>query len=333
MFKIGETQTGSQKLITDGTVVYQADGDIRFYSAVPSVNRSGQEVIKIQYPPGSSRAECDNRMRRVNIPASAFDDYCTSRGLVVKFCHDSNEPPNTVSNWIGRIAGFAVLGPPGSMLGEAISTGIANKMGGRDPDYTPTLCAETFQRARNYALQWEQVEAAELEIEAAKTRRYTEYAKKRWLTFFRLQGLKNIDKMSGLEFESAIALLYQRKGYQVKKTTASGDFGVDVVAEKKGKRTVIQVKRYTKKVGVQSVQEIAAGAYYYKADNAIVITTSFFTNQATVLANSAKVELIDRKGLIKMWAMVHKDERIPVFNLQEYEKIKLQIDEILGGNK
>lgn len=106
-----------------------------------------------------------------------------------------------------------------------------------------------------------------------------------------------------------------------------------MVAEKKGKRTVIQVKRYTKKVGVQSVQEIAAGAYYYKADNAIVITTSFFTNQATVLANSAKVELIDRKGLIKMWAMVHKDERIPVFNLQEYEKIKLQIDEILGGNK
>ena len=34
-----------------------------------------------------------------------------------------------------------------------------------------------------------------------------------------------------------------------------------------------------------------------------------------------------------MWAMVHKDEQIPVFNLQEYEKIKLQIDEILGGNK
>lgn len=118
--------------------------------------------------------------------------------------------------------------------------------------------------------------------------------------------------MSGKEFESAIALLYERKGYEVKLTSASGDFGVDVIVEKNGKRTVIQTKRYKKNVGIKAVQEVISGASYYKADHAIVIISSFFTDQSKKLADRAGVELIDRRKLMTLWATAHKKEDIQV---------------------
>ena len=116
--------------------------------------------------------------------------------------------------------------------------------------------------------------------------------------------------------------MYDRRGYHVETTSVSGDFGVDVIAEKNGKRTVIQAKRYTENIGVKAIQEVAAGAFFYKADDAVVITSSFFTEQAKMLAHSTGVELVDRNHLIKMWTAVHKNEDIPAFDLQEYEKIR-----------
>jgi hypothetical protein len=89
-------------------------------------------------------------------------------------------------------------------------------------------------------------------------------------------------------------------------------------------------KRYSMNVGVKAIQEVAAGAYHYKADHAVVITSAFFTNQAKQLSESVGVELVDRNRLITIWAAVQKNGETPLFDLGKYEKVKFEIDSILG---
>lgn len=84
-----------------------------------------------------------------------------------------------------------------------------------------------------------------------------------------------------------------------KVTKGSGDFGVDIIANKDGKKHVFQIKRYKSRVGVAAIQEIVSGRVYYKAECAYVITNSFFTKQAIEMAKKCNVILIDRNNFYK----------------------------------
>ena len=120
-----------------------------------------------------------------------------------------------------------------------------------------------------------------------------------WLKQLRLAGssLRKIDKMTGEEFEAYLGLLYDRKGYKVRYTPASTDFGADLLLKKKGVRTVVQAKRYKNPVGEASVQQALSGKGYYDADQCVVITNSYFTPAAEALAERTGVTLIDRELL------------------------------------
>ena len=60
-----------------------------------------------------------------------------------------------------------------------------------------------------------------------------------------------LDEMEGVEFEQYCAELLRNRGFiDVKLTKASGDFGVDILAEKDGVTYAIQCKRYADPVGV-----------------------------------------------------------------------------------
>ncbi len=48
------------------------------------------------------------------------------------------------------------------------------------------------------------------------------------------KSIFDVDLMSGLEFEQFVAELFERKGYKAEVTKASGDQGIDVIAEKGG---------------------------------------------------------------------------------------------------
>ena len=62
--------------------------------------------------------------------------------------------------------------------------------------------------------------------------------------------------MTGIEYESFVAKYLRQHGYHnVSVTKASGDYGVDVIAHKKGKKYAVQCKYYTKPVGISAVQE------------------------------------------------------------------------------
>jgi restriction system protein len=115
----------------------------------------------------------------------------------------------------------------------------------------------------------------------------------------RKSGISDIDKMDGIQFEFYLKELYTALGYKTKITQSSGDFGADLILEIGSKRIVVQAKRYSKNVGVKAVQEIKTAQLHYKADESWVVTNSYFTKQATTLAVSNAVVLIDRDLLIK----------------------------------
>lgn len=108
----------------------------------------------------------------------------------------------------------------------------------------------------------------------------------------------------GSEFELYIARLLVELGYRgVYKTQGSRDFGADVVfIDSNDNQTVIQAKRYAieNKVGLEAVQEVFTSKRYYKARNAIVITSSRYTEPCETLAGVNHVLLIDRNQLIDL---------------------------------
>lgn len=128
---------------------------------------------------------------------------------------------------------------------------------------------------------------------------------KRWTKIMRRKKylaspLSRIDKMEGSEFEKFLAAYFENKGYRVKVTGGTGDYGADLVMKKGGETTVVQAKRYRSRVGVAAIQQVIAAREYYGADNSIAATNSYFTKEAKKLARKTGVVLWDRDSLLAM---------------------------------
>lgn len=95
----------------------------------------------------------------------------------------------------------------------------------------------------------------------------------------------------GIRFERECIHLLNSRGYVTQDTKKTGDFGVDIVARKNGRKIAVQCKNWKTKVGAKAVQEIVAGRNHYQCDKAIVISQSGFTKAAYELAKSNGVEL------------------------------------------
>ena len=90
----------------------------------------------------------------------------------------------------------------------------------------------------------------------------------------------NFLEISWREMEELTGELFRRKGYSVKVTQASNDYGIDVWAKKDGMVIGIQVKKWHNDVGFDDVAK-TLGSNMSKANKYILIsTTSFFTPQA-----------------------------------------------------
>ena len=110
-----------------------------------------------------------------------------------------------------------------------------------------------------------------------------------------------IDEMDGREFEKFCARLLEKRGFiDVNITKASGDFGVDILAEKEGVTYAIQCKRYAEPVGVKAIQEAFAGREYYDRMVGAVLTNQYFTAPAVEAAKKLKILLWDRGYLESM---------------------------------
>ena len=123
--------------------------------------------------------------------------------------------------------------------------------------------------------------------------------------------------MDGLEFEEFTCDILKENGFKdVKKTQACGDYGVDVIACKNNKKYAIQCKRYKSSLGIAAIQQVYTGKDYYKADIAVVLTTSSFTRNAKNTAAKLNVQLWERTELQKLMknALNKKEDNSVIIN-------------------
>lgn len=106
------------------------------------------------------------------------------------------------------------------------------------------------------------------------------------------------DNRVGLVYESYIAVLAQARGYAVKATPVSHDYGGDLLLfnpawpQREHPSLVVQCKWDSwSNIGLAAVQEVHAAKTYYKATTACVVSNQQFTYEARELADTVQVEL------------------------------------------
>jgi len=113
--------------------------------------------------------------------------------------------------------------------------------------------------------------------------------------------IKPMDEMEGHEFEHFCAHMLRMKGFiDVEVTKGSGDYGIDILAEKDGITYAIQCKCYQEPVGVKAIQEAYAGRDYYDRMVGVVLTNQYFTSPAVAAAKKLKILLWDRGYIDRM---------------------------------
>lgn len=117
------------------------------------------------------------------------------------------------------------------------------------------------------------------------------------LAYEDIAGAKFRETMSPEEFEHYCACVLRERKWDARVTQFSGDQGVDIVAEKRGMRIVLQCKKYAKPVGNRAVQEVVAGIAHQNAQRGVVVTTSGYTSSALKLAASNQVLLLHHTDL------------------------------------
>lgn len=144
-------------------------------------------------------------------------------------------------------------------------------------------------------------------VKAIKKRRWEQNGK-RGVILLLSSTIDDIDIMEGYEFENYLKTLFFYAGFGAETTKKAKDYGADIIlTDENGSKIVVQAKRYNKKVGVKSVQEIMGAMSHYKANEGMVVTNSTFSFEAETLAKDNNIRLVDRKELIEMYKRVQQN--------------------------
>jgi len=115
---------------------------------------------------------------------------------------------------------------------------------------------------------------------------------------------KDLNQMSGLEFEKLISSLLIKIGFDVTVTKQTADGGIDLVAYNiqpllEG-TYIVQCKRWGSSIGEPIVRDLYGVVTAERANKGILITNSNYTNSAISFAQGKPIELIDGLKLIKL---------------------------------
>lgn len=162
------------------------------------------------------------------------------------------------------------------------------------------VCIKPYRKKRlERKLYYTNKEIARLEREISETE-----ALKRQVLF---ESVSFIDFMDGHEFEYWCAELLSNIGFQnVTVTKASGDDGVDIIAEKEGIRYAVQCKCYSSDLGNTPIQEVHAGKDVYRCQLGAVITNRYFTAGGKRVAEATGTLLWDRDWIIKQYQTIRQ---------------------------
>ena len=115
-----------------------------------------------------------------------------------------------------------------------------------------------------------------------------------------------VSDISPYEFELVVADLWEDLGWETTVTSQSQDRGIDIVAMKQSpftQKMLIQAKAYDEnnKIGSAEVRKYAT---LYKqepdVDQVVIVTTSYFTEQAKQLAADLNVKLVDKQDVLEL---------------------------------
>lgn len=112
-------------------------------------------------------------------------------------------------------------------------------------------------------------------------------------------GAAAIAGMSWAEFEMLVSESFRARGYNVKETGGGGaDGGVDLIARRDGRTTLVQCKHWkTYSVGVPVVREMLGLMTARGVAEGCVITSGRFTTEAQQFAVGHAITLVDGAGL------------------------------------
>lgn len=127
----------------------------------------------------------------------------------------------------------------------------------------------------------------------------------------RQTSLESLRAVPWKEFEYLVAEAFRRQGYAVDYSLDGGaDGGVDVILRKDGRTSLVQCKRWrNKSVTVEIVREQFGILTAEKADEAIIVSTGFFTSEATAFARGKPIRLVDGPQLLELIRSVQSNSQ------------------------
>lgn len=117
-----------------------------------------------------------------------------------------------------------------------------------------------------------------------------------------MEDLSRLRSLSPSEFEAFTAAAFERRGWRVEIVGREGraDGGLDLLIRKRGRRVVVQCKRYAARVGAPVIRETVGVMMHHRAHGAFVVGLSGFTRAAQDWAKGKPVRLIDGNQLLRV---------------------------------
>jgi len=120
------------------------------------------------------------------------------------------------------------------------------------------------------------------------------------------RSLETLRATSWKDFEYLVAEAYRRRGFAVDYSVGMGaDGGVDLVLRKDGRRSLVQCKQWKLfSVGRPVLQQMLGIMTAEGADEAIVVTSGRFTEEARAFASGKPIQLVDGPNLLELVKLV-----------------------------
>ena len=103
------------------------------------------------------------------------------------------------------------------------------------------------------------------------------------------------EPMTPQEYEKLVAQYFHEQGYATHTTQYSGDFGVDVFAERGNERLAIQAKMFgntTRKINREMVMQLHGAKDYFDCTKAVIATDGIFIDNALKVADKLGIEIL-----------------------------------------
>ena len=97
------------------------------------------------------------------------------------------------------------------------------------------------------------------------------------------------------QYEKYVANYFQNKGYKVKQTPYSNDYGVDVFAEKNKEKIAIQAKMFgnsNRKINRQMVMEFYGAKDFFNCNKGVIVTNGEIIKNAKEVADKLEIEIL-----------------------------------------